>query len=163
MSSTRYATPLVIEPRRSTRLAVYVIGAHTAAAAAVWWTAFWPLALGLDALIVTAGYGAWRRHVARTAGGAVRRLVWRDDHWVVDTVDGRARTAQLCPETYVSRALVVLNLRTGDRQRVSLVLPADGLDPTTFRRLRARLRIESVDEAAKRNARPGRLSKFWAG
>jgi toxin CptA len=91
-------------------------------------------------------------HVLRRAPWSIHVLTWQGDGtWSIQLVSGRETEARLCPSTFVSVPLVVLNLRRGRLRRWSLPLFADALDPDQLRRLRQRLRVEGVgrnDESA---------------
>jgi toxin CptA len=85
------------------------------------------------------GLGA---HVLRTLPWSVVEATWQQDgDWVLTLASGREVPARLLPSSYVSPALVVLNLRVDWWLVRSLVLPRDALDADLHRRLRARLRL----------------------
>jgi hypothetical protein len=70
---------------------------------------------------------------------SVVHLIWEDeDRWTLLQAGGTTHEGDLRPGGYVHPQLVVLNFRT-DAGRRAVVLLRDSVDPTTFRRLRARL------------------------
>ena len=134
MSSHGYATPLVFEPRPSRFLVTLWSGAWIVAAVAILLLSpAWVLAL-LPAASLSA-WLEWRRIKSAS------RLEWcADGSWRVATPRGE-RTLQLAPGTFCTPWLVVLVCRSGVFG-VRRVVARDALDPVTWRRLRARLRIE---------------------
>ena len=143
MGSHRQTTPLLIRPRLSVRLAVFVTLTHAAAFAAVLaLPGAWRLLAVLVALSLA--YQVYV-HVLRRAPWSIRTLIWQGDgSWRIQLVCGRETEARLSPSTFVSVPLVILNLRQGRLRRWSLPLFADALDPDQLRRLRQRLRIAGV-------------------
>ncbi|MFZ0789912.1 MAG: protein YgfX [Chromatiaceae bacterium] len=143
MASHRQTPPLLIRPRVSVRLAVFVTLTHTTAFAAVLaLPGTWRLLAVLVALSLA--YQVYV-HVLRRAPWSVRTLIWQGDgSWIIQLVSGREIEARLSPSTFVSVPLVILNLRHGPLRRWSLPLFADALDPDQLRRLRQRLRIVGV-------------------
>lgn len=100
----------------------------------------WWCKLPLMALIAVQWVAVWRHHLALTAPGAVRRVIWRaDGHWELIRVDGTLAEARLLPAAYVHPWLVVLRFASEDKRRCAVVLPADGLPKDEHRRLRVRL------------------------
>lgn len=155
MGSHRQQPPLAVRPRSSRRLAAFVLCTHLAAAAAV-------LALpgGLWTLLlipVTASL-VYRMlvQVLRRAPWSIRALLWdAQGIWHIELVSGAEVEARLCPSTFVSVPLVVLNLRAGRWRRWSLPLFADALDAPSLRRLRQRLRVQGL--AREADSTPARL------
>ena len=135
-SSPAFDAPLAFEAGRSRVLASGVASAYGLAA------------LGLAAVPLAWSLAGW----ALLAAGLVRdlprvsrrmRLRWEADGswWLPDAAP--AEPLWLCAPTFVSRWLVVLDLRaagTGRRHRV--VLARDSVSPVAWRRLVARLRVE---------------------
>jgi len=141
MASHREQPPLLIQPRVSRRLAVFVALTHLATAAAILALpgGIWPYLLIPVGLSL--GYQIHVRVLAR-APWSIRSATWQSDGtWTIILLSGRELEAQLAPSTFVSVPLVVLNLGRGRLRRWSLPLFADALDPEQLRRLRQRLRI----------------------
>jgi|PlaIllAssembly_1097288.scaffolds.fasta_scaffold54187_2 toxin CptA len=143
MGSHRQTPPLLIRPRLSVRLAVFVTLTHAAAfAAALALPGAWRLLAVLVSLSLV--YQVYV-HVLRRAPWSIRTLIWQGDgSWSVQLVSGRETEARLSHSTFVSLPLVILNLRQGRLRRWSLPLFADALDQDQLRRLRQRLRIVGV-------------------
>jgi toxin CptA len=151
LGSHRRQPPLSLSPRFSPRLAAFVLLTHLLAAAAVLGLPGpWPMLL----LPVAASLAYQLQvHVRRRAPWSIRSILWAaDGTWRVALVSGREIEARLCPSTFVSVPLLVINLRSGPLRRWSLPLFADALDPEQLRRLRQRLRIEGT--GSDRDAAP---------
>lgn len=103
----------------------------------------WPGRLFLLCLVLLSSlyYGYTHFHAANPQ--AIKRLTWRaDGDWVLETVSGERRDAQLLPNAYVHPWLVVLAFRATDSGQVMrLSLFRDAVDSEVFRRLRVRLRL----------------------
>jgi len=99
---------------------------------------------GLAILLVTVlaslwaalGKQGWRQTPAR-----IQRLVWQSENdWRLESRGEGTLTAELLPSSFLHPWLMILNLRVeGRRLPVSVALPRDSLDATTFRQLRVRL------------------------
>ena len=147
MSSPKYATPLVLEPRPSRWLLSLMLFAHGGAIAVLLvldeWS--WPVRLllvvaVLVSLCFTVGRLGWWRSPTR-----IHRLIWQtENEWRLELCNGEILTARLRPSSYMHPWLVVLNLRVeGQCLPRSLVLARDSLNAMTFRQLRVRLTIEA--------------------
>ncbi|MCF6210104.1 MAG: hypothetical protein L3J88_00475 [Gammaproteobacteria bacterium] len=147
MSSPKYATPLVLEPRPSRWLLSLILFSHGGAIAVLLALDEWPWPVRLLLVVVvlaslwfTVGGLGWRRSPTR-----IQRLIWQtENEWRLELCNGEMLTARLRPSSYMHPWLVVLNLRVeGQWLPCSLVLARDSLDVTTFRRLRVRLTTEA--------------------
>jgi toxin CptA len=142
MASHRHRPPLLVRPRPSLQLAVFVALSH---ALALLIALALPVALpGRLALMVPIGLSAaWGvlTHLWPRTPWAVREALLSEDGWEVVLGSGRRRPARLAPSTFVGTWLMVLNFRCPPRLRCSLVLPPDALEPEVQRRLRVRLRL----------------------
>ena len=143
MSSSAYATPLVLEPRPSRQLLSLALLVHAGALALLPVLAAipWPLRLLLAGLVVGSlwfelGRLGWRRDARR-----IRRLSWgADNDWRLELANGEELDARLLPSSFVHPRLVVLHLRVeGRRPARTLALMPDSLDAQSLRRLRVRL------------------------
>ena len=143
MSSARYATPLTIEPHPSRGLLALLLLAHAGAVVILLLLNEWPWSVRLFLLVAvlaslwtTLGKQGWRQTPAR-----IQRLVWQTENdWRLEFSGGETLTAELLPSSFLHPWLVILNLRVeGRRLPVSVALPRDSLDATTFRQLRVRL------------------------
>ena len=147
MSSPKYATPLILEPRSSRWLLLLMLFSHGGAIAVLlvlaewpWPARLWLLMAVLVSLWFTLGGLGWRRSPTH-----IRRLTWQaGNEWRVELCNGELLMARLRPSSFMHPWLVVLNLRVeGQRLPRSLVLARDSLDATTFRQLRVRLTTEA--------------------
>ena len=147
MSSPRYATPLILEPRPSRGLLSLMLFAHGGAIAVVLAISEWSWLLRLFLVMAvlaglwfTLGGLSWRR-----SSTCIRRLIWQaENQWRLELCNGEVLAARLQPSSFMYPWLVVLNLRVeGRRLPRSLVLARDSLDAATFRRLRVRLTTEA--------------------
>lgn len=150
MATHRKQPPLLVRPRFSIRLALFVVLTHVLAGAALIAVPRSPWQLLAVPVAASLGY-QWWVHVLRRAPWSIESLVWdAQGVWHIELVSGARSEARLSPSTFVSVPLVVLNLSRSWR-RWSLPLFADALDPEQHRHLRQRLRIEgatgSTDEA----------------
>ena len=152
MALAREQSPLVIEPRRSRRLAAFVVLSHLLTAAAVLaLPAPWVLLLPAVALSLTYQIAVT---VLGLAPWSIRAAVWYPDgSWTLTFRSGSETQARLAPSTFVSVSLVVLNLLPGPRRQWrhwrhwrgwSVPLFADALDPEQLRRLRQQLRLHGL-------------------
>ena len=145
MSSPAYALPLRIERRFSRGLAIAVVLVHTLAIAVVlpldvawWWKCLIAIAVGTQAVF------SWRLHVSLTAARAVHAVLWKSEgEWQLTRADGTAQNARLRRASYVQPALVVLRFRIEGGGRCAVLLPADGVEAESHRRLRVGLRLQA--------------------
>jgi toxin CptA len=140
----------------STALTWLLSGGHATAAILVWITL--PPWLSLAACVALVGslLLALGRHARRSAGAAVVEVALAQDGRVdLRRRDGGRAVGRLLPSTFVSPALVILNL-AGQRWRQgrAVVVPADAVAADDHRRLRVWLRWRPV-AADKDNDRPG--------
>ena len=147
MSSPKYATPLILEPRPSRWLLILMLFAHGGAIAVLLALVEWPwpvrlllVVMVLASLWFTMGKQGWRQSPTR-----IRHLIWQtENEWRLALCNGEILTARLRPSSFMHPWLVVLNLRVEGRWLPrSLVLARDSLDATTFRQLRVRLATEA--------------------
>lgn len=145
MSSSVYALPLRIERRYSRGLAVAVAVVHALAITVLlpldmagWWKCLIAVA------VIAQGVFTWRRHVSLAAAGAVRTLVWKSEgEWELTRVDGATHSARLRRASYVQPALAVLRFKLEGGGFCAVLLPSDGVEPETHRRLRVGLRLQA--------------------
>lgn len=119
-----------------------------AAAAALALPVHWAVRGGLVLLTAAGLAHGLALHILRRAPWAVTGALWEPDGtWTLTLASGREVEARLLPSTFVTNALIVLNLRCGRWRTCTLVLPGDSLDPDLLRRLRARLRATAPETA----------------
>ena len=145
MSSPKYASPLVLQPKTSRLLICLVMVAHVGAMLiVVLVNLYWALKLVL--LVVLAVSLVF---FLRGKGlGNLSSLTWKDGgEWVLELDGDKQYEMQLLPSSYVSPWLVVLNFRAAEEHKgKSVVLFRDALDPESFRRLRVRLGVEKTSD-----------------
>jgi len=146
MTKPDTAAPLLIRPQPSRRLAA-LLGLLGVASIVVCLALplVWPARIGLILVVVLWLSYETSLHLLRRLPWAVREVLWgADGTWLVTDASGAQITAQLAPTTFVGVGLIVLNLRCGRLRRCHLPLFSDSLDPSQHRRLRARLRRQSL-------------------
>jgi toxin CptA len=123
--------------------AAVFVGAHVVAGAALWLAPV-PVTYALVCSVVLSVHLVWvvRRHAFRTDARALINLELTDDGAVsVCTRAGLRRAYRVAGSTFVSPLLTVLSLRSETAPWTRRVLiPADSVDPDSFRRLRVWLR-----------------------
>lgn len=149
MSSTKYASPLTIDVRRSRQLLIVLLVAHGGALVFIWALTIplW-LILVIALVIAISLIYSLKRHYLRNTDNAIVQAVWdADDNWHLLFADHTTAVGRVLPDSYIHPWLVVLNFATQNPNRkYSLPLLSDSLDPDTHRRLRVRLRTSSPDE-----------------
>ncbi len=151
MSSPVFTAPLRLECRPSYYLTLAVVIAHGVALlvlfpiTAAWWIKF-PVAVVIAAQWVI----IWRRDVKLSSPAAVKSLICTTDgRWELCRGDGGCYAATLLPAAYISPWLVLLRFMTEDKRRCAVILPADGLDADSHRRLRVQLRLQNGAKQAQ--------------
>ena len=145
---------LVIKPRPSRLLAGILSAVHliTLFVLALLPLSLWILLLLSGAIVVNLGY-VFRRHVLLRGKKAVTKLICdTEGSWKVLNGKSNELLAQLHPDTFVSRWLVILNLSTNSTGNYSVVLLPDSLDQDTMRQLRVRIRLYSTHGDSNRSA-----------
>jgi toxin CptA len=145
MSHDAYANPLVLEPRRSRYLFIYLCVVHTMALLALAVPINLPLfpRFGIATLVIFSFIRQLRRLPPQC-------LVWEaDGEWQLFYADGNKSTGQLRADSYVSTLLVVLCFRLQSGGTRSVVILPDMLDPQSMRRLRVRLLQARLAETAE--------------
>jgi hypothetical protein len=138
MSSIAFDAPLTLELRPSAHLRAALLALHVLAVAGLCMLPWLWIVMGVSALSVSMAL-EWRRT------GCRQRLRWRaDGGW---EQPGSAAVSQLHGSTFVSARLIVLALHDGRRVR-RWALCADAMAEPTWRRMRARLRVQGAALAA---------------
>lgn len=148
MSHVAYTSPLVLEPRRSRYLLIYLFLVHALALTVLVMpiNLSWILRVAI-AVVVTINL-VW--HLRRRLP---RRLVWESDgDWQLLMANGTEVTGHLRPDTYVFRLLVILRIKLEPGGCTSVVIFPDMLDSQSFRRLRVRLFQTRLAEATEDTA-----------
>lgn len=145
MSSSGFATAREFVIKPSPRLLMLAAAAHVLAMVLPWLVLAWPYATGLGCVIVVSYGDLWRRQYSKRAIERVTQLP--DGRWRLLQRDGKYFEGWLSPTSYVSPALVILNIRVGWRRR-SLVILSDAMEGQSLRRLRVHLRMLTSSHSA---------------
>ncbi|MFA7095047.1 MAG: protein YgfX [Gammaproteobacteria bacterium] len=146
MSLSGYAPTLRLERRPSPRLALVLTLFHCGA---------WgilptiPLALWIKfALAAVVGLSLARslgEHALVLGSRAVTRMIWEPSGtWLLER-NGRLEPARLLRGSFMHPRLAVLDFALETRRTCSVVLPQDGVDRESFRRLRVRLTLDGAE------------------
>ncbi len=145
MSLSGYAPTLCLERRPSLTLAGMLLVLHGTAVGVVWvlelpvWAQI-ALTLGIGSSLL---YALTEQALLRSRR-AVKRLVWeKTGDWTLER-DGAQLRAHLLGSSFVHPRLVILNFNLSGQRTCSVVIPWDGVDSQTFRRLRVRLGLDGV-------------------
>jgi toxin CptA len=159
MWSNRFATPLVVRPEPSRRLAGLLWALHGIAAAGL--LAVSPLAGLAGGALLLVSLAAHLRAAGwfggRTAVKALR--VEPDGGWRVMHRDGVWTGVRVSPQSLCLPGLCVLRLHDGVSWHV-LALAGDSLDDATFRQLRSRLLALDPDSLVERKGIGERLRRL---
>jgi toxin CptA len=151
VSSKKSVPPLRIEPRLSRQLALLLLCLHGAALAVIGLlqASFWVHA-ALSAVVLVNFYSTFTTHVLGWGKLAILSLVWGGDgEWTLLSAKGSESVAKLLPSSYVHPRMIILNFRIPETGRRTQLLMQDSLDPNTYRRLLARMRLEANKEDSK--------------
>jgi hypothetical protein len=142
MWSNGYATPLHLDVKPSRLLTAAVGAMHVLAfGLAVSGPGAGWLRLLLGLLVIGSWLRLHTRHPLWPNPGRITRLVWgREANWEIGR-SGAVESARLGGEAVVTPYLVILPLELESGRSLRLPILPDMLDPTTFRRLRVRLRL----------------------
>jgi toxin CptA len=145
MTSHRACLPLLIRPRVSRRLAVFLALIHGLAGVVILVLPIGFNRFPLLVLVALGGIHACWVHLLRRAPWSIQSALWQSDGaWLLTLNSGAAVEARLSPATFVSLPLVVLNFRAGWWRRYALPVCVDAIAPEQLRRLRQRLRIDGI-------------------
>ena len=62
------------------------------------------------------------------------------EKWLLTTNSGSQLNATLCPDSYVSRLIVILNFKVSQKKlKLAVIISAESVDPETVRQLRTYL------------------------
>ena len=142
MSPSRFETPLVLEPRPSKYLAIYLITAHLLALSALLlpMTISVYIKLVLAAGLISSLVYAFHFYVLGDDTVSPLKLTLHSDgEWLINYRNGDMHYAQLLPSSYVSRWLTVLRFKTHQGKLLRFVFLPDSFDADSWRFLRVRL------------------------
>ena len=137
---------ITIRPGRSPRLAAMLLFVHGGAAALLPFLPIpvvvaWVLALLLACSLVH----YWRRELLHKGRRAVTALEWSGEGiWTLTSPDGIEREAALDGSSYLHPDLMVLNFNLSAGGRRHTLLTRDCIEPSLFRRLSARLKLNGT-------------------
>ena len=136
MSHT-YATPLKLEispSRLFLKIHVLIYFLATISILSLPWSA--TIQGACIALLINFGHKTYVSH------NRLRLLIWKqENNWEL-WVSGLMQRLQLQGSSYISPWLAILNFKSEDGARISLVVLNDAVDRHQFRQLRVRLKVE---------------------
>jgi len=143
MSSTRFAIPFRGALKGSLLLAIALIFIH---GGALFWLFSFVLPLWVKFVVAPVIIGSalqqLRCHLLQKGKRAVTGLEWDGgDEWQLQMAQGQSISARLLGSSFVSPWLIVLNFKTATSRRLlPVIIMADTIDSTSFRRLTSKLR-----------------------
>lgn len=141
MSFKQYAVPLQLDLKPSTWLRAVIAAVHGLVIAALFLSGAHKGAVALGLAVTLLSLLSAQFWVRRPVS-----LIWREDElWQGKIWRNSIENAHLLPSSYQSQRLVILHLQedTGTRWRIPVA--SDSVSDDTFRRLRVRLRVGSID------------------
>ncbi len=141
MSSSGFATLLVIQPKFSIRFLVILTVQHLLALWVLPWLDLpWPI-IALSAVFVCLSlYRTTRHHVFHQGPRAITQLIWERGA-VIRIRDGERRESEatLGQGSFVNLRLIILNLKLQQKGRCVLILFPEMAESDAYRLLRVRL------------------------
>jgi len=142
--STKYATPLLLEPGPSCSLRAWLVVIHVVAILLLPVLSL-PAGAGLIILLLIL-FSLW--HAIRLHPGSVSAVLWSETRSCrLSLASGQDIEARLLPQVFILPWLVIMRFRSDRKRLHQLVLLPDMLEPEIFRRLRVCLMIE-LNQAA---------------
>lgn len=143
VSSKRYAAPLTIELRPSSRFLLFLSLTHVLALLALLLCRFDTTVTIVIAALVIAGFVySLRRHVLLKAPMAITKLRWDEhDQWFVENRRQETTAVRLDVQSFRYAWLLVLNFVSEENKKYTVVLFRDSTDAVSFRRLKVRLLV----------------------
>jgi len=139
MSSRRYAPPLRIKLQTSFLLTTFIISSHVLTFGVLWLVpvhAGW-IFLSLPVFIVSA-YLSLRKHTFESY--RIHEVIHDSDgDWQLFVGHKKEVYADLQADSYRHPFISILNFRTEDKEKYSVILLPDNVDRESFRRLRVLL------------------------
>ncbi len=142
--SRKYATPLHLEPKCSTRLAWFLRCTHGAALLVLMFSELTAnQTFGLVSMVLVSFVYITSRYVLKIFSTSIKSMTWLDnERWILQQRGGETVKASLLGNAFIRPWLVIVCLKDENRKRHNVLLLPDMLDINTFRRLRVRLLIE---------------------
>ena len=130
-----FETPLTLELQRSALLDYYLITVHALAFVAVIYSSVNALVQIFSILFISFHYLFKIRQQI-----LFKKIIWsQENNWCLYHEDGSCFDSQLSSLSFLSSWLVILVFNTEVGRRVSVLVPFDSLERTSFRRLKQRL------------------------
>ena len=137
--STKYATPLLLEPGPSHSLRAWLVVIHVVAILLLPSLSL-PAGAGLILLLLIL-FSLW--HTIRRHSDSVSAVLWSEARSCrLSLASGQDIEARLMPQVFILPWLVIMRFKSDRKRLHQLVLLPDMLEPEVFRRLRVRLMIE---------------------
>lgn len=135
---------LTLKFSRSWYLIYFLVFIHLGAIACLW---LLPIA---GIVVATFGITGSFFYQIRNAAAIIQLQTLSDGNWELTNRSGETIAARLLGDSLVTAYLVVLNFQSlSQKQRLSIVIFPDRLNPTDFRRLQMVLRCGAVCPTAK--------------
>ena len=142
--STKYATPLLLEPGPSRSLRAWLVVIHVVAIILLPSLSL-PAGAGLILLLLIL-FSLW--HTIRRHPDSVSAVLWSETRSCrLSLASGQDVEARLMPQVFILPWLVIMRFKSDRKRLHQLVLLPDMLESEVFRRLRVRLMIE-LNQAA---------------
>lgn len=139
--SKKSAQSLYLTPRRSARLAAFILGAHAAALVAALANGLpWGARAGLLALVLLSLWRSFKEHLLDLPAMDLALSYTEGGGWIISSRKLGEVPVVLLPGSVTTRQLAVLRFRARDGRRHHLILFRDALDEESYRRLRVLLR-----------------------
>lgn len=139
MSSRQYAVPLRIKLQPSLLLSTFIISSHMLTFGVLW---FLPVQVGwillLSTVLTASAYHSLKNHCFERH--RIHEIIYdRDGDWKLFIGNEREVYADLQADSYRHPFLSILNFKTEDNEKYSVVLLPDNVDRNIFRELRVLL------------------------
>jgi len=137
------ANPLKVDLGFSIWLTAYLLLTHLSALVLILFLGLEIyIQIGLTAITLLSLTYHWRRDLPHLCSNSVIGIDWSTDRgWLIRLKDGRKIKGILCPSSFVSRSILLLNFKTADHARRRVAVASDSIDGEQFRRLRVLLRM----------------------
>ena len=147
MSSTSFEAPLRLKPSVSFLLTAILVVVYFGAATIVFIVPI-PVVFSFPLAVIALVSGVYviRRHALLTSRNSIILAIMESDRgWLVRQKNGEEHRVSLMKDTFMSLPLIVLNFKTAEKKRFSMILVRGMLTDEVFRQLRVRLRLSKPE------------------
>lgn len=146
--SKEYATPLILDLKKSSIVNVYQIAVHLLAVFAVLYAS-----ISAWLMLVLVVFISLHFFYQKTTSNKFSKIVWlSDNQWNLYRSDEDFSEARLTVMSFLTSWLVILAFKIDDAGRVNVLIPYDMLDAENFRRLKVRLKILKATQLTELSA-----------